>query len=156
MLRRCIERTIPNLDIYLLLFLYNRIFSFCHIVYYVILPSLKEDLWAYYRGAHFSYFDLTYHKKNFSRLCLVFFQAKKMKCHEHFWSIHEKVRKWKCQFEFINIKQKLWFIFYTEKFTEKSWSLKVKREHYIITYSIIIGPTTRNAFYKWMINSLEW
>ena len=33
-------------------------FSFGHVVYNVILPSLKEDLWAYYRGAHFSYFDL--------------------------------------------------------------------------------------------------
>ena len=77
MLRRCIERTIPNLDIYLLLFLYNRIFSFCHIVYYVILPSLKEDLWAYYRGAHFSYFDLTYHKKNLLFSAWYFFKQKK-------------------------------------------------------------------------------
>ena len=76
MLRRCIERTIPNLDIYLLLFLYNRIFSFCHIVYYVILPSLKEDLWAYYRGAHFSYFDLTYHKKTSLVYALYFFKPK--------------------------------------------------------------------------------
>ena len=32
----------------------------------------------------------------------------------------------------------------------------IPNEYCITTYSIIIGPTTRNAFYKWMINSLEW
>ena len=69
-------------------------FSFGHVVYFVILPSLREDLWAYYRGAHFSYFDLP---KKLLSLPSTIFSSKKnvMKIFEAFMNNVHKGKKMK-------------------------------------------------------------